>query len=160
MDRAALTSLLAEWGQPAYRARQAIEAQRSGADGWSQVSTLPAALRERLEESLPFWALTPDARVESRDGTVKWGLRAGDGAVVEAVLIAHAEGRRTVCVSSQAGCALGCGFCATGQAGCAWPWHSGHFSQACRGARPARRRAQARRNRLKNLLCAATPACG
>lgn len=117
MDRAALTTLLAEWGQPAYRARQAIEAQRSGADGWSEVSTLPAALRERLEESLPFWALTPDARVESRDGTVKWGLRAVDGAVVEAVLIAHAEGRRTVCVSSQVGCALGCKFCATGAMG-------------------------------------------
>ena len=64
MDRAALTSLLAEWGQPAYRARQAIEAQRSGADGWGEVSTLPAALRARLEESLPFWALTPDARVD------------------------------------------------------------------------------------------------
>ena len=117
MDRAALTSLLAEWGQPAYRARQALEAQRAGADGWAEVSTLPAALRARLEETLPFWALTPDARVESRDGTVKWGLRAVDGAVVEAVLIAHAEGRRTVCVSSQVGCALGCRFCATGAMG-------------------------------------------
>ncbi len=117
MDRAALTSLLAEWGQPAYRARQALEAQRAGADGWAEVSTLPAALRARLEETLPFWALTPDARVESRDGTVKWGLRAVDGAVVEAVLIAHAEGRRTVCVSSQVGCALGCTFCATGAMG-------------------------------------------
>ena len=117
MDRAALSSLLAEWGQPAYRARQAVEAQRAGADDWSQVGTLPAALRARLGEALPFWALTPDARVESRDGTVKWGLRAVDGAVVEAVLIAHEEGRRTVCVSSQVGCALGCRFCATGAMG-------------------------------------------
>ncbi len=117
MDRTALSSLLAEWGQPAYRARQAIEAQRSGAEGWSDVSTLPLTLRERLAESLPFWALAPDDRVESRDGTVKWALRAVDGAVVEAVLIAHAEGRRTVCVSSQVGCALGCKFCATGAMG-------------------------------------------
>ena len=49
MDRAALTALLSEWGQPAYRARQAIEAQRSGADAWAEVSTLPAALRGRLD---------------------------------------------------------------------------------------------------------------
>ncbi|MGD9570619.1 MAG: 23S rRNA (adenine(2503)-C(2))-methyltransferase RlmN [Thermoleophilia bacterium] len=117
MDRQRLSSLLSEWGQPAYRARQALEAQRAGADAWSDVATLPKALRERLHEALPFWALQPDARVVSRDGTVKWGLRAADGAVVEAVLIAHAEGRRTVCVSSQAGCALGCRFCATGAMG-------------------------------------------
>ena len=117
VDRVALTALLSDWGQPAYRARQAFEAQRAGADGWSEVGTLPAALRDRLEEALPFWALRPSERVVSRDGTVKWGLRAADGVVVEAVLIAHAEGRRTVCVSSQAGCALGCDFCATGRMG-------------------------------------------
>ncbi|WP_217914237.1 23S rRNA (adenine(2503)-C(2))-methyltransferase RlmN [Miltoncostaea marina] len=117
MDRAALASLLAEWGQPPYRARQAAEAQRAGADGWADVSAFPAALRARLEEHLPFWTLEPRQRVVSRDGTVKWGLRAGDGAFVEAVLIAHEEGRRTVCVSSQAGCALACRFCATGAMG-------------------------------------------
>jgi 23S rRNA (adenine2503-C2)-methyltransferase len=117
MDRSELARLLSDWGEPRYRARQAFEAQRAGADGWGDVSTLPAALRSRLEEALPFWALTPDARAVSQDGTVKWGLRAADGVVVEAVLIAHAEGRRTVCVSSQAGCALGCKFCATGAMG-------------------------------------------
>jgi 23S rRNA (adenine2503-C2)-methyltransferase len=117
VDRVALSALLSDWGQPAYRARQAFEAQRAGADGWSEVATLPAALRGRLEESLPFWALRPSQRVVSQDGTVKWGLHAADGVVVEAVLIAHAEGRRTVCVSSQAGCALGCDFCATGRMG-------------------------------------------
>jgi len=117
VDRASLSALLSEWGEPAYRARQAVQAQRAGADGWAEVGTLPAALRSRLEEALPFWALTPDARADSKDGTVKWRLRAADGAAVEAVLIAHAEGRRTVCVSSQAGCALGCHFCATGAMG-------------------------------------------
>ena len=59
VDRVALSALLAEWGQPAYRARQAFEAQRAGADGWSEVGTLPAALRDRLEDALPFWALQP-----------------------------------------------------------------------------------------------------
>jgi 23S rRNA (adenine2503-C2)-methyltransferase len=78
---------------------------------------MPATLRRRLADAVPFWTLAPEARAVSRDGTVKWGLRAPDGAVVEAVLIAHAAGRRTVCVSSQAGCALGCRFCATGAMG-------------------------------------------
>jgi 23S rRNA (adenine2503-C2)-methyltransferase len=117
MDRTALSTLLADWGEPAYRARQAAEAQRAGAEGWDDVTTLPAGLRRRLADALPFWALSPDARAVSTDGTVKWGLRAADGAVVEAVSIAHAAGRRTVCVSSQAGCALGCRFCATGAMG-------------------------------------------
>jgi 23S rRNA (adenine2503-C2)-methyltransferase len=117
MDRGALVRLLADWGEPDYRARQAVEAQRAGAGDWDEVTALPRPLRERLSAALPFWALAPDARATSRDGTVKWGLRAPDGAVVEAVLIAHAAGRRTVCVSSQAGCALACRFCATGAMG-------------------------------------------
>ncbi len=117
MDRTALNSLLAEWGEPAYRATQAAQAQLAGAGAWDEVATLPRALRARLEEALPFWALTPDARAVSQDGTVKWRLRAADGIAVETVLIAHGGGRRTVCVSSQAGCALGCKFCATGAMG-------------------------------------------
>ncbi len=48
--------------------------------GWDEVTTLPAALRRRLADALPFWALSPDARAVSTDGTVKWGLRAADGA--------------------------------------------------------------------------------
>jgi 23S rRNA (adenine2503-C2)-methyltransferase len=117
MDRAALSGLLAEWGEPSYRARQAAEAQLRGAAGWDEVTTLPRAVRARLAEALPFWALAPDARADARDGTVKWRLRAADGAAVEAVLIADGRGRRTACVSSQAGCALGCRFCATGMMG-------------------------------------------
>lgn len=117
MDRTALRSILAQWGEPAYRAKQAQQAQLAGADGWDDVSTLPSGLRERLGATLPFWALTPDARAVSSDGTVKWRLRAPDDVAVEAVLIAHGGGRRTVCVSSQAGCALACRFCATGAMG-------------------------------------------
>lgn len=117
VDRAALADLLAAWGEPAYRARQVAAARRAGAGGWDEVTALPAGLRRRLADALPFWEMTPEARAVSRDGTVKWRLRAADGAVVEAVLIAHDRGRRTVCVSSQAGCALACRFCATGAMG-------------------------------------------
>jgi 23S rRNA (adenine2503-C2)-methyltransferase len=117
VDRRALSALLAEWGEPGYRVRQAAEAQLRGARGWDEVTALPRGVRERLAGTLPLWALSPDGRADSRDGTVKWRLRADDGAVVEAVLIAHEAGRRTVCVSSQVGCALGCRFCATGAMG-------------------------------------------
>ncbi len=116
MDRPALATLLAEEGQPAYRARQAVSAQLAGATDWQAVQTYPAALRATLADRLPLWALTPDARLVSRDGTIKWRLRAPDGALVEAVLIPERD-RRTVCVSSQAGCALACRFCATGAMG-------------------------------------------
>ena len=117
MDTTTLSTLLADWGEPGYRARQAREAQLAGAGGWDEVATLPKALRARLRDTLPFWALTPHGRLTSVDGTVKWRLRAADGVAVETVLIPHARGRSTVCVSSQAGCALGCRFCATGLLG-------------------------------------------
>jgi 23S rRNA (adenine2503-C2)-methyltransferase len=114
---AALDSLLADLGEPPYRARQAAEAKRAGAAGWEAVTSWPRTLRELVGEALPFWALTPEAESVSRDGTRKWALRAADGARIETVSIAHARGRRTVCVSSQVGCALGCRFCATARLG-------------------------------------------
>ncbi|MDX6556513.1 MAG: rRNA (adenine2503-C2)-methyltransferase [Miltoncostaeaceae bacterium] len=117
MTDTAIAETLRSWGEPAYRARQALEAKRAGAAGWDEVATLPKALRARLSDAVPLWSVEPEERVVSRDGTVKWRLRAGDGALLEAVLIAHAGGRRTVCLSSQAGCALGCRFCATGAMG-------------------------------------------
>jgi 23S rRNA (adenine2503-C2)-methyltransferase len=113
----AIAETLRAWGEPAYRARQVLEAKRAGAAAWDEVATLPKTLRARLADAVPLWAVEPEERVVSADGTVKWRLRAGDGAVIEAVLIAHGAGRRTVCLSSQAGCALGCRFCATGAMG-------------------------------------------
>jgi 23S rRNA (adenine2503-C2)-methyltransferase len=114
---AALEAVLADLGEPAYRAKQAAEAKRSGATGWDGVSSWPRTLRELVDDALPFWSVSPEAEAVSRDGTKKWAMRAADGARIEAVSIAHARGRRTVCVSSQVGCALGCRFCATGRLG-------------------------------------------
>jgi 23S rRNA (adenine2503-C2)-methyltransferase len=149
VERPALASLLRDWGEPAYRSRQAVEAQLRGARDWDEVSSLPGALRVRLAAALPFWALAPDARAESRDGTVKWRLRAADGALVEAVLIAHARGRRTVCVSSQAGCALACRFCATGALG---PGRDLTASEILDQAVLAAREAEAQGARLANVV--------
>ncbi len=112
-----LETFLSELGEPAYRARQAAEAKRRGALDWDGVTSWPRALRELAGESLDLWAVVPEATAASRDGTVKWALRAGDGALIETVSIAHARGRRTVCVSSQVGCGLGCRFCATARLG-------------------------------------------
>lgn len=115
---AALETVLADLGEPRYRARQAAEAKRAGAAGWEGVTSWPRALRELVGEAMPFWSVQPQGEAVSRDGTKKWALRAAsDGARIEAVSIAHARGRRTVCVSSQVGCALGCRFCATARLG-------------------------------------------
>ncbi len=117
MDVARLTRLLEGWGEPAYRITQARQAQRAGAVSWSDVTAFPRVLRTRLDQELPLWSGEISARAESTDATVKWGLRGEDGTFWEAVLIAHARGRRTLCVSSQGGCALACRFCATGAMG-------------------------------------------
>lgn len=112
-----VSSILKAWGEPAYRLTQVEDARRAGAREWEDVTTLPKDLRARLADVVPLWSVTPDAMAESRDGTLKWRLRTADGLAIESVLIKHARGRRTLCVSSQAGCALGCRFCATGKMG-------------------------------------------
>jgi 23S rRNA (adenine2503-C2)-methyltransferase len=117
VDRTHLRAALAAGGQPKFRLQQAVQAQVSGADDWSAVLGYPKALREQLTEEIDLWAVTPEARLVSKDGTVKWRLLTHDGRRIEAVLIAHAKGRRTLCVSSQVGCALACTFCATGAMG-------------------------------------------
>lgn len=103
-------------GQPPYRARQVWDGLYRRAIEPAEMTDLPVALRQQLDEALPL-ALEP-ALVSDADGgdTVKWLWKLHDGALVETVLMHYAD-RTTVCVSSQAGCAMGCGFCATGQAG-------------------------------------------
>jgi 23S rRNA (adenine2503-C2)-methyltransferase len=117
-DLKALQELLAAWGEPAFRAKQIWQGIYKNL--WhtpAQFSNLPAALRARLAEELSFSALTPAKVLESGDGeTVKTLFSLPDGQSIEAVLMMYDE-RRTLCISSQAGCAMGCVFCATGQMG-------------------------------------------
>jgi 23S rRNA (adenine2503-C2)-methyltransferase len=105
-----LRARLAEEGIAPYRGDQ-IAAWLS--EGWTD---LALDLRERLAREWSTRALEVDAVARSRDGTVKARLRAGDGAVVESVLIPEEE-RTTLCVSTQVGCPLACSFCATGAMG-------------------------------------------
>ncbi len=114
---AALAQWLEERGEPAYRARQILPRlwQRPVAS-WGDAAELPAALRRALAGALPLRRLSLSARQVSQDGTEKYLWDLGDGEAVESVLIPEGK-RRTLCISSQVGCALGCVFCATGRMG-------------------------------------------
>jgi 23S rRNA (adenine2503-C2)-methyltransferase len=113
-----LVARLAEWGEPAYRARQVLNWLYKGlATDFSQMSNLPLQLRNRLSETLKIGSAELVAQKISSDGlTRKVLLKMRDGNTVEAVLMLYYD-RATVCVSSQVGCAMGCSFCATGQMG-------------------------------------------
>jgi 23S rRNA (adenine2503-C2)-methyltransferase len=119
-----LEQLVESMGQPAYRARQVWEwTFRRLAASYDEMSNVPATLRARLADELPFPELTTVAEQTSDDGlTRKRLIRLHDGRLIESVLMLYdprsdSRGRATVCISSQAGCAMGCVFCATGQSG-------------------------------------------
>jgi 23S rRNA (adenine2503-C2)-methyltransferase len=112
-----LEDLVLEWGEPAYRGRQIFHwIHRRGVLDPTQMTDLPRALRERLESARSDEV----RRLQSLDGlTSKLLLRLHDGQEIEAVEMNTAPhgGRKTICVSTQAGCAMGCVFCVTGQFG-------------------------------------------
>jgi 23S rRNA (adenine2503-C2)-methyltransferase len=115
--RAALGEWLAARGEPAYRLRQVLPRlwQRPVAS-WADATELPAALRAALQDAFALFRLTLATRQVSSDGTEKFLWTLADGEAIESVLIPEGK-RRTLCISSQAGCALGCVFCATGRMG-------------------------------------------
>lgn len=118
MDSAQLLAALAE--EKPYRRRQAEEAvYRQLISSWQEATSLPPALREKLEQEVPVSTLTAPAgeRLSAEGNTIKTTLRCADGALVEAVLMHYQGGRNTVCVSSQVGCPMACAFCATGTLG-------------------------------------------
>ena len=115
-SREDVDELLRGWDEPRYRGDQVWDALWRSGQPLEAATALPKALRTRLSEALPL-ALTTSVEQTARDGmTTKWLWEAAAGAQVEAVLM-RTPSRATVCVSSQAGCAMACTFCATGQAG-------------------------------------------
>jgi 23S rRNA (adenine2503-C2)-methyltransferase len=118
LDFPTLQSLLQEWGEPAYRARQLWEwLYVHLASSFDQMTNLPKSLRERLAAETTIGVPDVVDSIQSADGeTRKDLLRLEDGETIEAVLM-HYERRRTACISTQVGCAIGCPFCATGQMG-------------------------------------------
>jgi 23S rRNA (adenine2503-C2)-methyltransferase len=111
-----LAARLAEWGEPTFRARQVFDGLWRRAATYDEMTDIPSPLRERLRAELPERLEVLTEREADGGATRKGLLKLGEGHVVEVVLMAYPH-RMTVCVSSQAGCAMGCGFCATGQMG-------------------------------------------
>jgi 23S rRNA (adenine2503-C2)-methyltransferase len=109
----AVSTLLVD--EPAYRTRQVWEWTARGAVTFDEMTNLPAQVRRRLAEEVPFSTLELVHEARSSDGTVKALFHTAEGHPVEAVLMRYRDGRRSVCLSSQSGCPLTCTFCATGQ---------------------------------------------
>ncbi len=113
VDLELLDSALA--GEPPFRPAQVWQWAARGVSSYEDMTNVPAALRARLADEVPFSTLEVSHEARSDDGTVKaLFTTARDGRPVEAVLMRYRDGRRSICLSSQSGCPLTCTFCATG----------------------------------------------
>jgi len=152
----ALVAWFAERGEPAYRARQVADAVwRGDATTAADIQTLPAALREGLDEAFRFDTVGDTELRLSDGGLTEKGLhRLADGALIESVLMHYParpgqRERHTLCISSQAGCAVGCPFCATGELGFGRDLETAEIVDQ---VRHAARRLAADKKRLTNVV--------
>jgi 23S rRNA (adenine2503-C2)-methyltransferase len=152
---AELASWMAADGVPTYRARQVATGLWAGARSAADIRVLPAALRESLDAAFRFDTIESTEVVVSHGGRTEKAIhRLADGAIVESVLMhyparaGHRE-RNTVCISSQAGCAVGCPFCATGELGFG---RDLDIAEIVDQVRSAARRLAARGRRLTNVV--------
>ncbi len=115
----ALKALFARWEMPAFRAKQVSEwLYKHKVTTFEAMTNLPKALRERLAAETRIGVLEQTAEQHSAESaTTKRLYRLPDNQLIESVLMEYEDGRRTACISTQAGCAMGCVFCATGQMG-------------------------------------------
>ena len=151
-----LVAWAAEHGLPGYRARQVLDAVwRAGHSSFAEVLTLPAPVRAQLADAFRFDTLeASEVRVTDGGLTEKAVHRLSDGLLIESVLMHYparegARERHTLCISSQAGCAVGCPFCATGELGMERDLETAEIVDQVRGA--ARRLAEDGRH-LTNVV--------
>ena len=117
MTRGQLQELMSELGQPAFRVKQIEEwVWRKNVSSLDEMSNLPKTLRHALQDRVKLDSAEEIARQLSTDGSRKYLLRFPDGVSVECVGM-PSKGKLTACASSQAGCGIGCAFCATGMSG-------------------------------------------
>jgi len=114
MDLSNLQAVLGD--EPQYRYKQIYQAvMKNLINDWDEATNLSLALRDKLKKEVN---LNINSKIlESKDGSMKALITLGDGLKIETVLMPYDDGRRTVCVSTQVGCPMGCLFCATGQMG-------------------------------------------
>jgi len=150
LSKPALIDLLREWGEPKFRAEQVWGwLYEKRVDTFDAMHNLPKTLRERLKAEAALGQLEIALEQASKDGTRKRLYKLPDGQFIEAVLMPYDNHRRTACISSQAGCAMGCVFCATGQMGFARQLTSTEiFEQAAVFAREL----EAEGERLSNVV--------
>ncbi len=116
-DLEGLAAFCQTLGEKRFRATQLFRwIHQKGATDFDQMSDLAKSLREKLKTSAHLQPLPILTQHESKDGTIKWLFDVGHGDAVEAVFIPE-DDRGTLCISSQAGCAVGCRFCSTGHQG-------------------------------------------
>lgn len=109
-----LKTLVAELGEPVFRAKQIYEwLWKKAVVDIAEMTNLPAAFRSKLAENYSIEPVTISRTQQSIDGTIKYAFKLHDGFIVEGVLIPSKD-RVTACISSQVGCSLSCTFCATG----------------------------------------------
>jgi 23S rRNA (adenine2503-C2)-methyltransferase len=136
-DLEGLAAFCEQLGEKRFRAVQLFRwIHQKGASRFDEMTDLARSLREKLPSVCHITDLPVLSRQDSADGTIKWLFDVGDGNAVEAVFIPE-EDRGTLCISSQAGCAVGCRFCSTGHQGfsrnlttgeiVAQLWHAEHF---------------------------------
>lgn len=117
LDLEELQNLVKELGQPAFRAKQLNEwIHEKNVCSFDEMTNLPVAMREKLSERFSFNVPVELVKQVSKDGSRKYLLQFADGVSVETVGMPN-RNKLAVCISSQAGCAMGCAFCATGLAG-------------------------------------------
>lgn len=117
LDAAALSDLIGQWGGKPFRARQLQRwVHQRGVDAFGDMTDLARDFRAQLSERCSVQALPVSTEQVSSDGTRKWLFDVGQGNAIETVFIPE-DDRGTLCVSSQAGCAVNCRFCSTGHQG-------------------------------------------
>jgi 23S rRNA (adenine2503-C2)-methyltransferase len=136
-DLEGLAAYCEKLGEKRFRAVQLFRwIHQKGEADFDRMSDLAKSLREKLKASARVQPLVPLTEQESSDGTIKWLFDVGGGNAIETVYIPE-DDRATLCISSQAGCAVGCRFCSTGHQGfsrnlttgeiVAQLWHAEHF---------------------------------
>lgn len=122
LNQEELVGIVAEHGFPKFRGRQLFQwVQRKVVQDWDDIKNIAQGDRDKLQKVLRLSPLKKLREQISRDGTRKYLFRLNDGETIECVLMDYdrvkSRDRRTVCVSTQVGCPVGCAFCATGRGG-------------------------------------------